>query len=232
MGECIIIAHRGASGLAPENTLLAYRIAIELGADMIELDVHETNDGYLVCIHDYEVDRTTDGTGAIAELSLKELQKLDAGQHEHIPLLSEVLEHAHGKIRVNIELKVTDVEKQVVQLVREKRMTDHVVVSSFLHGTLEAMHEVDPTITTAVLVSKPMEDLVEYVSDLKAKALNPLHTMVTSELINQMHNHNIQVFPWTINDSSTMLHLVRMRIDGLITDYPDIAIETLRSMRY
>ncbi len=230
MRGCIIIGHRGAHGLAPENTLLSYNTAIEVGVDMIELDVHQTCDGYLVCIHDYEVDRTTNGTGFVSDLSLKELQQLDAGQNEHIPLLSEVLDLAYDKISVNIELKVLDIEKQVIDLVKEKRMKDHIIVSSFLHGSLQKIHEIDEDMKTAVLINTEISDIVEYVKNLHAIALNPIYTMVTPELVTQAHEQKIHLYPWTVNDPKIMLDFAKLGIDGIITDFPNIAIATLKQI--
>lgn len=228
MRECLVIGHRGASGLAPENTLLAYRTAIDLGVDMIELDIHETCDGHLVCIHDYEVDRTTDGTGFVVDMSLNELRLLDAGQQERVPLLEDVLELAFGKISVNIELKVIGIEEKVALLVKEKSMINHVIVSSFFHKTLRTIQNLDCGIKTAVLVNKPIEDIIEYVLDLGAIALNPLYTMVTKELVKIAHESDICIYPWTVNNQKAMIKLIRMGVNGIITDFPDRAIETLR----
>ena len=227
MRDCVIIGHRGARGLEPENTLLSYQTAMRLGADMIELDVHQTNDGHLVCIHDEKVDRTTDGTGLIAEMSLKELQQLDAGHNEHIPLLSEVLDLARDRISVNIELKVIDVEKQVIDMVQERDMKNEVIVSSFLHDTLQTIHTIDEEIKTAVLISKKQDDIVQYVENLHSVALNPLYKLVTPDLISQIHEHQIKLYSWTINEPKLMTDFVKMGVDGIITDFPNIAIKTL-----
>ena len=227
MRDCIIIGHRGARGLEPENTILSYQTAIHLGADMIELDVHKTKDGHLVCIHDDKVDRTTDGTGLIAEMSLKDLQQLDAGHNEHIPLLSEVLDFARNRISVNIELKVLDVEKQVIDMVQERDMKNEVIVSSFLHSTLQTIHTIDEEIKTAVLISKKQDDVVQYVQNLHSVALNPLYKLVTPELISQIHAHNIKLYSWTINEPELMTDLAKKGVDGIITDFPNIAIKTL-----
>ena len=227
MRDCIIIGHRGARGLEPENTILSYQTAIQLGADMIELDVHKTKDGHLVCIHDDKVDRTTDGTGLIAEMSLKDLQQLDAGHNEHIPLLSEVLDFARNRISVNIELKVLDVEKQVIDMVQERDMKNEVIVSSFLHSTLQTIHTIDEEIKTAVLISKKQDDVVQYVQNLHSVALNPLYKLVTPELISQIHAHNIKLYSWTINEPEFMTDLAKKGVDGIITDFPNIAIKTL-----
>jgi glycerophosphoryl diester phosphodiesterase len=105
----VVIGHRGSSAYAPENTLLSYETAWKMKADMVELDVHSTADGGLVCIHDEDVSRTTNGKGLVAELTLKELRRLDAGKGQKVPLLSEVLDLARGRFGVNIEIKVLNV---------------------------------------------------------------------------------------------------------------------------
>ena len=138
MKNQLVIAHRGASGLAPENTMLAFRTAYNVGAHMIELDVQQTADGKLVCIHDYDVDRTTNGSGAIVELSFREIQELDAGKGEKIPSLDEVLDYVRGRMKINIELKVLDIEKEILSMVQKRNMISDVIVSSvsYTHLTL------------------------------------------------------------------------------------------------
>ncbi|TFH06840.1 MAG: glycerophosphodiester phosphodiesterase, partial [Candidatus Thorarchaeota archaeon] len=147
MEKQLVVAHRGASGSAQENTLLAFQLAYEIGAHMIETDVQETVDGTLVCIHDYDVDRTTNGTGAIAELTYREIRDLDAGNGAKIPTLDEVLDYVRGKMKINIELKVTGVEKDVLSAVKERNMISEVTISSFLHGTLISTRNLDDRIS-------------------------------------------------------------------------------------
>ncbi|MGY5860529.1 MAG: glycerophosphodiester phosphodiesterase family protein [Candidatus Thorarchaeota archaeon] len=227
MKRQIVVGHRGASGLAPENTMLAHRAAYDAGAHMVEIDVQETLDGKLVCIHDYNVDRTTNGSGAVAELSYREIQELDAGNGAKIPTLTEVLDYVRGKMKINIELKVTDIEKDVLSMVNERSMNSNVVVSSFLHGTLVATRNLDSDIYTAVLDETLRDDLISNVLELKANALNLDHTLLTPDILEQAHGENIEVFAWTVNDSSKMKDFYKMGVDGIITDYPDIAIEIL-----
>ncbi|MFW9927351.1 MAG: glycerophosphodiester phosphodiesterase, partial [Candidatus Thorarchaeota archaeon] len=127
-----IIGHRGASGHAPENTFLSFEKAWNFGATMIELDVHETIDGHLVCIHDSTIDRTTNGTGKVNSLSLNEIQSFDAGLGQIVPLLDDVLTFARGKMQINIELKIGGIEEKIVSLDNDLKMTNDVLVSSFL----------------------------------------------------------------------------------------------------
>jgi len=227
MKKQIVVGHRGAAGLAPENTLLSHKAAFDAGAHMVETDVQETMDGKIVCIHDYTVNRTTNGSGAIAELSYREIQELDAGNGEKIPTLAEVLEYVRGKMKINIELKVLEIEKEVLSMVYERSMNSDVTISSFLHGTLVETRNLDSNISTAVLVEKPRDDYITYVIEHEANSLNLDHKLLTSDVVKQAHQKNLQVFPWTVNDSTRMQELYRMGVDGIITDFPDIALEIL-----
>lgn len=228
----IIIGHKGASGHAPENTLLSFRRAFELGAQMIELDVHETLDGELVCIHDSTVDRTTNGTGEVHTLTYKELVALDAGKGESIPLLADVLKYASGRLQVNIELKVIGVEQKLLDIVNQLEILREVVVSSFYHGTLYTIRELNNTIQTAILINTHQKDLVQYALYYRANAINPLYELVTLELVNEAHEAALKVYPWTVNDSNVMRELLAIGVDGLITDFPDKAASILREQDY
>lgn len=225
----IVIAHKGASAYAPENTLLSFRRAYELGAQMIELDVHETLDGQLVCIHDKTVDRTTDGSGEVRNFSYEELMKMDAGDGERIPLLEDVLTFASGKLQVNIELKVIGVEMEVLDLVEKTGMNDSIVISSFLHGALSTIKEISSNSATAILIKDKMNDLVQYAVDLEVNAINPDHKLVSTDLVKDAQMHTLRVYPWTVNDTVTMKRLFGIGVDGIITDYPDVALDILRS---
>ena len=228
MKNQLVVAHRGASGLAPENTMTAHRVAFGTGAHMIETDVQETEDGKLVCIHDFDVDRTTDGSGAIVELTYREVRELNAGRGEKIPSLEEVLDYTRGKLKLNIELKITDIEKKVLDLVKERKMIPDVTISSFLHGTLVSARNLDTEVSTAVLVTKLRDDIISYVNELEANALNPNHKTISQDLIDEAHSNNVHLFPWTVNDVSRMEVLYRMGVDGIITDFPDVAIKVLQ----
>ncbi len=225
--ECLIIGHRGAAGLAPENTMLSYRTALDLGVPMIELDIHETIDGHLVCIHDSSVDRATDGSGIVAEMTLREIRGLDAGLGERVPLLSEVLDLARGRMSVNIELKALGVEKKVLDLVTDRSMLDSIIVSSFYHGSILAMKELNPNVPTSALIAESKEGLVSYVVDLGADALNPLHSLVTHDLVEEAHRKSLRIYPWTVNDASRMFELLRLGVDGIITDFPNVGLDVL-----
>ncbi|MFX1606823.1 MAG: glycerophosphodiester phosphodiesterase [Promethearchaeota archaeon] len=225
--NAIVIAHKGASGYSPENTLASYQQALELGAHMIELDLRETLDGELVCIHDSNVESTTNGSGEVHELTYKELQGLDAGEGTSIPLLDDVLEFASGRIKVNIDLKVLEVEMKLLDLLEDYKMIQETLISSFFHGTLDTLRNLDERIATAILFEVPMDDIIRYALDLGVNAINPSYNLVTNELMQKAHSAGLKVYPWTVNDVKTMKQLLALGVDGLITDFPDKALELM-----
>ena len=224
-----MIAHRGASGYAPENTMKAFRIAWEMNADMVELDVQETSDGRLVCIHDFELPRTTNGEGYVGEATYHEIMELDAGQGERVPLLSEVLDFARGKIGVNIEVKAVNVEKRILDMVTEREMLDSVMFSSFMHNTVREIKNLNADTRTAILLSEPRDDAVRYTLDLGANAINPPFETLTPKLVEAAHDARLEVFPYTMNDASSMRKLLSIGVDGLITDLPDVCVKVVET---
>lgn len=223
----IVIGHRGASNQAPENTLLAFQKAWKLGADMVELDVHATLDGELVCIHDYDVSRTTNGSGLVSDLLLKEIQDLDAGAGEKIPLLKDVLEFARGKLGVNIELKTIEIEEDVLRITKEAKMLDHVIYSSFLHEALCIISEIESRAVTAILLDSCPDEEIPYAIEIGAKAINPRFFNVDKDLVEYVHDSGLKVYPWTVNDEEFMLELLQMGVDGFITDLPDVGVRVV-----
>jgi glycerophosphoryl diester phosphodiesterase len=223
----LVIGHRGAAEESPENTMKAFHHAWKVGADMIELDVQETSDGHLVCMHDFDIARTTSGQGLVSELSLKEIQSFDAGEKEIVPLLSDVLDFARNRIPVNIELKVFDIERKILEMVDNREMQDQVVYSSFLHGTLNTIVDLQPNASTAVLLNSRIESAIEYTLELKAKSVNPRFTTIDRDLIVAAHEAGLKVYPWTVNDENSMIKLLRWNVDGIITDRPELCIRVM-----
>lgn len=228
MTQRIIIAHRGASAHAPENTHLSFEKAWHFGADMIELDVHETTDGHIVCIHDPTVDRTTNGTGEVSSMTLSEIQSLDAGMGQQIPLLEDVLKFSQGRIQVNIELKIAGVEERIANIVHNLGITNDIIISSFLHLSLSVIKELSDRIRIAILVQNEIENLPSYAHEIGAYAINPAKELTSAMLITNSHEFDIKVFPWTVNIEKTMLRLLDVGVDGLITDYPDVGVNLVK----
>ncbi|TFF95326.1 glycerophosphodiester phosphodiesterase [Candidatus Thorarchaeota archaeon] len=224
----IVIAHRGGTERAPENTILAFETSCEMGAQMFELDVHETSDQHLVCIHDYTVDRTTNGQGLVSEMTLDEIRRLDAGMGQKVPLLSEALDIASGRSGVNIELKVLDIEERAVDLVVEKEMSDSVLVSSFFHESLRVIRKSAKSLPTGVLYNQPLEEPIQYALQLGATAINPHHELVSKELVSEAGSDNLRVYSWTVNTEDKVLELAGMGVDGIITDRPEMCLRLLK----
>ena len=236
-----VIAHRGFSGAAPENTLAAVRAAIEIGADMVEIDVTLTSDNKIVVIHDVTLDRTTDGSGEIYRFSLAQLQELDAGSWfdpkfagEQIPTLNEVLQEVDGRILLNVEIKSEAVARGVVARVaaaiREYGMIEQVVVSSFSPEALQQMHEAAPEIRTAVLYNTKFhqgQDAVEIVMDLNTSVFNIKRQRLTRKMLHRCRENSIPVGLYTVNKPRRLRRLVDKGIDAIFTDHPDRLLQIL-----
>lgn len=236
-----VIAHRGFSGAAPENTLAAIRAAIEVGAHMAEIDVTLTADDEIVVIHDKTLDRTTDGSGEIFKFTLAEIRELDAGSWfdprfagERVPTLDEVLAEVDGRILLNVEIKSEAVPRGVVSEVaaalREREMVKQVVVSSFSPTALQEMHEAAPEIRTAVLYNTKFhqgQDAVDIVTDLNASVFNIKRQRLTRKMHRRCREHDIPVGLYTVNKPRRMRRLVNKGIDAIFTDHPDRLLEIL-----
>jgi glycerophosphoryl diester phosphodiesterase len=222
------IAHRGASGTSPENTLAAFRAAIVAGAEMCELDVQPTADHALVVIHDDTVDRTSDGQGAVKEMTLAELKRLDAGvrfggaagSSEPIPTLDEVFAATAGHCALNIELKSGQVEKEVMALMRKWKALETSMVSSFDWGRLARMRELEVAVRIGVLAEKNVPQMFDAAARLSAYAIHPRFDLVTSELCDTAHARGLKVLVWTVDAPELMHLLIGYGVDGIMTNYP------------
>jgi glycerophosphoryl diester phosphodiesterase len=240
----LVIAHRGFSGAAPENTLLAFRKAIEIGSDMIELDIQLSKDGKIVVIHDESLERTTNGHGKVADHTLQEIKKLDAGSWfgaefsgERIPTLQEVLDLAKGRVLVNIEIKnpthgqypITELADKSLQAVKKAGMLDRLIFSSFNPVSLEYMQKKEPRAWMALLFHRPWNSFLEMTSGKKYEVLNLRNIHLTQEKISQVHKEELKVNVYTVNTEEELEQFVRWRADGIITNYPDRLIRILKA---
>ncbi len=223
MRHILAIGHRGAAAHAPENTLLSFQTAWKMGADMIELDIRSTADGHVVCIHDEDLVRTCHTQGRVGETTLEVLRSLDAGRGERIPLLSEVLDFARGRVMVNIEIKEQGVELAALDMVAEREMLNEVLFSSFIYETLVRIRDRETEAKTGMLYAKPPDDPVAKALEIKADAMNPLFLTVTPELVERAHSAGLKVYVWTVNDADVMTELLAIGVDGIISDMPDLA---------
>jgi glycerophosphoryl diester phosphodiesterase len=233
------IAHQGAGGIAPSNTLTAFRRAADLGAAGIELDVHLSADGAAVVIHDFTVDRTTDGRGRVADLPLAALKELDAGSwfdpafaDERIPTLEEVFEAVGWELLINVELKpplrdTPALEATVVALVRRHKLTDRVLISSFDPRVLHRVRRLAPTLPLGFLYgSRPISwltrALARLIPGLTTEAIHPHWTLLRSAgAIRRAHARSRRVVAWTVDEPAHMRQLVTWGVDAIITNHPD-----------
>lgn len=239
MKRPMIIAHRGASAYAPENTMASFVKAIEMNSDGIELDVHMSKDGAIVVCHDEKVDRTTDGEGFIKDLSLSELKKLDAGswfgeefKGQKIPELSEVLELIRDtEIMLNIELKnapiiYPSIEKKTIDMITEYGMEDRIIISSFNHYSLIEVKKINPRIKTGILYMAGLVEPWIYAKRLNADALHPLfYNIFAPDFVKGCFENEIMLNPFTVDDEKYIEALVKFKVSGIITNYPDRAVK-------
>ena len=223
------IAHRGASGTFPENTVCAFRAAIDAGAEMCELDVQLSRDGAIVVIHDETVERTTDGKGEVAELTLEELKRLDAGakfkggavKGERIPTLDEVFSATSGKCALNIELKAGGLEHQVAQIMQARNALADSIVSSFDWEYLKNIQQLHFNIRVGLLAEEKPVDLMMNAVAMRAHSINPRWDMVTSDLCKAAHERGLKVYTWTVDADARMRALIACGVDGIMTNYPE-----------
>lgn len=240
MKKLINYAHRGASAVCPENTMVAFIKGLELGATGIETDVQMTKDGHLVLIHDEAINRTTDGSGYVKDMTFEQLSLVDAGswfgdsfKGERIPLLEDLLKLLHQRDTIlNIELKngifmYPGMEEKVIQLVRQYDMTDRVVFSSFNHYSLAFCKSIAPEIRTGILYMEGLYQPWEYASTLGADALHANHYAVLPEFVKGATEHGKEYCPFTVNEPERMKYLIEAGVSGIITDYPDRLAELL-----
>ena len=233
-----VVAHRGASGHAPENTLAAFRRAVELGARFIETDLQLSRDSHFVAIHDETLDRTTSGHGPVHALKLAELRKLDAGSWfdprfagERIPTLEEILGFARESDAVfYLEIKpggAWGLEHALVGALRDAQEAVRALVLSFDASTLAAMRRLEPTLMTGFLFSRSTADAIKRALEVGARQLAPRVDLVTPDLVAQARRVDLQVVTWTINEPAHMRELAIAGVDGIMTDYPDRLISVL-----
>jgi glycerophosphoryl diester phosphodiesterase len=220
----MIMGHRGAAALEPENTLLSISRAMELGVDAVEIDVHLSKDNQVVVIHDPTLDRTTNGTGLVSSYSLKELKGLDAGKGEKIPTLQEVVDLTEKRVKLVIELKEEGAESQVVDLMNHNHLWDNVYVISFWHRLVKRVKEMDNKIKTGVLlVGCPVD--VSVAVQASADALVMRYTFVERQFVDIAHKEGLKVFIWNIDDPHLVKPYADMGVDGIGSNDPQVLVD-------
>jgi glycerophosphoryl diester phosphodiesterase len=229
----IRFAHRGASALAPENTLAAFQAAVDQGCSWIETDLRLTADDVPVLLHDASVDRTTGGRGDVGRMPLAQVKRLDAGgwfgrgfRGERIPTLAEALEWSRGRCGLNLEIKEerrpADLIEQVAQAVRDERELDRVLFSSFRAADLRRLRAALLQARIAWLVSRTSRGLTALVKSESIAALHPKDALVSRRIVRRCHRFGLRVHVWVVNRRARLAELEAMEVDGVMTDDPRI----------
>ncbi|MCM3440606.1 glycerophosphodiester phosphodiesterase [Metabacillus halosaccharovorans] len=238
-GNKLVVAHRGASGYAPENTMAAFEKALQMKSDYLEIDIQMTKDEKLVVIHDPTVDRTTNGTGEVHQYTYEELRNLDAGGWFHkrftgqyIPTLEEVIETYKNKMGLLVEIKnpvmypnlILKLEEVMKKCNVDRPINNEIIIQSFDFEWLETFHKSLPNIPLGLLVKyrvhgiskvqlRDWSSLVQYI--------NPNKALITKNLVKRIHSYDMKVMPYTVRDKKSIKNLIDANVDGIITDFPD-----------
>ncbi len=249
-----VISHRGANIYAPQNTLPAFRRALEIGVDGFETDVHLSQDGTLVLCHNYTIDKTSDGKGSISQMTLGQLKAHDFGSYfspkfvgTQIPTLQEFLElvRQNGGLRVlNIELKSpraneTSIVRDTIEMVKDFEMFNSLILSSFDPKLLAEAKRIDPAVKTGFLYSPNSKVIfriyrnpLEVAKEIGADALHPFSMYVNADLVRKTHEAGMTMNVWTVNSPRAIKRLASLGADGIITDYPDVVKGVLEANGY
>ena len=256
----LVIAHQGGDGVWPGDTMYAFAKAVEIGADVLEMDAHLTKDGQIVLMHDEKVDRTTDGTGLIEDLTLPELRQLDAaykwsndddktfpyrGQGIQVPTLEELFQN-FPQMRYVIEIKLTQnpIDKPLCDLIRKYGRQDKVVIASFYDEAMQNFRKTCPEVATSasrgevtrfVLLGKVfLSGLVAPQYQSIQPPYDPSESMnipiMTKRFISQAHAKNLAVEPWTVDNPQLMKQYIEWGVDGIMTDRPDLMLDVLKNL--
>ncbi|MFF8730563.1 glycerophosphodiester phosphodiesterase [Streptomyces sp. NPDC015171] len=216
----LTIGHRGVMGVEPENTLRSFVAAQHAGLDLIELDLHLSKDGALVVMHDADVDRTTDGSGAIADKTLAELRALDAGRGERVPVFEEVLEAVCAPLQA--EIKDVAAARALAEVMRARDLTARVEVSSFHDDAVAEIARLVPGVRTALIASRYGTDVVDRAVAVGAATVCLNIRRLTLEIVEHARASGLRIIGWVVN-TQEQLRLVRaLELDGATTDYPEI----------
>lgn len=226
MAGILKIGHRGAKAHVAENTLASFQHALDMGVDGIELDVHVCATGELVVIHDFTVDRTTNGSGEVHKMTLAELKKLSIDGLHSVPLLDEVMALINRKCLMNIEMKGRHTAQPLSDFidgyVKSRGWTyDDFIVSSFQREELLVMSEVNKNIPLGILTQASVTQAWEWAQEFSAKAIHPHFTLLTESNVKKAQQAGLKVYTWTMNETEDIERIKAYNVDGIISDYPE-----------
>jgi glycerophosphoryl diester phosphodiesterase len=244
MNRLIVFAHRGASAYAPENTLPSFQKALDMHSEGIELDVQLSADGYMVVIHDETIDRTSNGTGRVIDMTFEALRQFDYGKWfdedftgTPIPLLQEVLTLLKGwDGLLNIEIKNNEIpypgiEEKLIGLLRQNDFTGRALISSFNHESIRKVRKLAPQIPAALLYDFTFPRVhYQQTPEYDAQNVHPYYLNVNPRMLSYCHAHDLKVIPYTVDKPAAIKRLIRMGVDGIITNSPNVAMEARRQV--
>lgn len=233
MDSWVRIAHRGASGIAPENTLAAFKKALEIGVDAVELDLHGTADSEVVVIHDASLDRTTNMSGLIKQTTLEAIKQADAGawfnpefEGEQVPTLAEALACITDSTIALLEIKDETIAEAVVEKIHEMDLLELTVIISFHTSVLQAVRALEPRIPTGWLIGSSNEhthpiQLCQQLGSLGSSLLNVNHQLITDEFAYEVRRRGIALWCWTVDDVDRMRQMRAFEVQGITSNYPE-----------
>ena len=222
-----VVGHRGAAALLPENTIAGFQYAIELGCEYLECDVHLTRDNHLVIIHDDTVDRTTDGTGQVADLTLAELRQLDAGEGHQIPTLQEVLDVIRDKVVLLCELKGSFTPEATARTVIDNGLQEQVIFTSFQFGRLARIKQIDASLQTGATFSQPPADALKQTVALGAISAGIHHQAMTATFVEQARRLGPNLRAWNPDSLEDIQRMIDLDLVGISSNRPDRVLRLL-----
>ena len=224
----LVIGHRGAMGHETENTLASVQKALDLGVDMIEIDVFNIRSGETVVFHDERLERLSNAGGNIEDYYITDLRQVILDGNHRIPMLQEVLRLIDNKVALNIELKGDDTANRVnhitgVYIKSRGWSMDNIIISSFNWDELRKMRELNPDIAIAVLTEEDPTEAIEVAKELNAVAINPWYKTLNTDNVQKIHDAGFKIFTYTVNEPEDIEQVTALGVDGIFTDYPDRA---------
>jgi glycerophosphoryl diester phosphodiesterase len=245
----LVLAHRGANKVAPQNTLPAFQKALDFNADGLETDVHLSLDGHIVICHNYTIDETSNGTGRVDEMTLSQLKSYDFGSYFSdefkgvtLPTLPELLDLTKSMKLINIEIKPPqkdcDLVKKVVEAIHEYGIVENSIVSCFDPECIRLVKEIDKNVKTGLLYEDDKLGneimtfgVAKYCKQLNADAAHPHRKLITEAEVIDLHNLGIAVNPWTVNKEEEIVRFTQGGCDALISDVPDYCLKVLKGIK-
>jgi len=224
-----VLGHRGCAGLEPENTISAFKKAINLGVDLIEFDVRMTKDKRLVVIHDEKVDRISNGQGYVEDFTLDEIKKLNLKKNEKIPTFEEAIDFLKNeKPKIVIEIKEPETSNKILKIIREKEIENKVLIVSFWPEVLKKAKEINPKLKTGFLFKIKPKNWLKIVREIKADGIGAHFSLVDEKLVEICHKNNLKINTWTVNEIEDIERMIKFGVDIISSDFPNRVLEKLK----